>query len=53
MARAIVTAWVKLRPTHHLNEVPEGRRCDNLRSLRWLTVKVPQYRVEERGFYKP
>jgi hypothetical protein len=23
------------------------------RTLRWLKVKVPEYRVEERGFYKP
>ena len=23
------------------------------RTLRWLKVKVPEYRVDERGFYKP
>jgi ATP-dependent DNA ligase len=23
------------------------------RSLKWLKVKVPKYREEERGFYKP
>jgi len=22
-------------------------------SLRWLKVKMPKYREEERGFYKP
>jgi hypothetical protein len=23
------------------------------RSLKWLKVKVPEYREQERGFYKP
>ena len=23
------------------------------RTLKWLKVKVPKYREEERGFYKP
>jgi ATP-dependent DNA ligase len=23
------------------------------RTLKWLKVKQPEYRVEERGFYKP
>jgi hypothetical protein len=27
--------------------------CVGGRTLKWLKVKVPEYRVKERGFYDP
>lgn len=36
----------------YVGKDPESKYTGG-RSLKWLKVKVPKYREEERGFYKP
>ena len=42
-------------PARGLVEVGRPRSSSQVggRTLKWLKVKVPKYREEERGFYKP
>ena len=50
-----LAAWVEVLHRRYEGMVakdPESKYVGG-RTLKWLKVKVPEYRVKERGFYKP
>jgi len=45
-----LAAWTEV--LHRVAKDPESKYVGR-RTLKWIKVKQPKYREEERGFYKP